>query len=194
MSTIAVLFQPVSMQGAFNSEQVAAILKPPLTVGQSLEGAIAISSSREQVEVQLSNTKIDVRELSGHLSQGQSKIPKTLREFLALLSNPQVVSYGLNFILEIPREEPSDRIGRALLRPELKQAVGTDLASNNVALVFSRPPKTWTLRLESRPNSKINVNLNTSERTTNLPGPDRLSEELGQQFEALRILISQLGL
>jgi len=155
---------------------------------------VAITSARDQIEVHLASNKVDVRDLSGELDQAQSKVPRILNEFLAVLSSPPVTSYGVNFILDIRIQEPDQWLANHLLDPTLSGKLGTQLSSQLVVLIFNQPPKIWTVRFESRDSSRININLNASEGVRVLPGLERLAEDMVTQLEAVHKLLTRLGL
>lgn len=109
-----------------------------------------------------------------------------------MLSNPPILSYGLNFIVEVARENPDQWIGSKLLNPALAEDIDPPISSSLTVLKFNRQPKTLAVRFESRPDS-IHVNMNVSEQTDTLPDHDQLGKELGEQFQALADLINRLG-
>jgi hypothetical protein len=194
LSTIAVLFQPISVQTSVSEQKVSAILRRPFGIGATAEGAVAITSTRDQIEVHLASNKVDVRDLSGELDQAQSKVPRILNEFLAFLSSPPVTSYGINFLLDIPMQQPDQWLANHLIAPALSGELETQLSSRLVVLAFSHPPKVWTVRFESRDDSRINVNLNASEAVSVLPGLEPLAQDMVTQLGALRKLLTRLGL
>ena len=196
MSTIAVVFQPSTPQISISEEKLSTILRRPISIGQTPDGQSLISSNRDQIEVQLSVNRLNVRELSGIPNQGRDKIPGIVSEFSTIICIPTetALTYGVNFILEIPKEEPDRWLGDNLLNPALRGKIDVPVSTRLVSIAFSKPPKNWTVKFESRENSKINVDLNASERTEMLPNADRLREEMEQQFEALLEFLTLLGL
>jgi hypothetical protein len=194
LSTIAVVFQPGESprQIDIGGEALTAILRRPLTVAQGPD-ILIVTSNRDQIEVQIFPNKIDVRELSGDIAQGRSKIPRIVHEFLSILTDMRIQSYGVNFNLEINVERPREWLGNNLLNPGLAES-GTTLSSNLVSLVLERPPKVWTVRFEAQADDKLNINFNASEHTETLPNRENLDNELKAQYEALKEFLDHLGL
>ena len=195
VSTIAVVLDPPVPPSptSFRGDGLEAILRRPLNILPGPEGPI-ITSSREQVEVQLSPNKIDVRESSGDAAQAKSKIPRIIHGFLAILPAVEIQSYGINFILETNMERPHEWLGNNLLNPGLASEFETPLFSNLVTLLLDRPPKIWTVRFEDQPGDRLVVNFNSSEITGELPDQEKLGHEIGEQYEALNKFLSQIGL
>ena len=79
VSTIAVIIDPsTDFNLNLNQDQVATVLRRPITIGQGIDGQVSISSNCDQMEVHLLGNKVDVRESSGQIPGTQSKIPATL--------------------------------------------------------------------------------------------------------------------
>lgn len=196
VSTIAVLLQPGGppLQIDVGDDALAAILRRPLTIVQAPQQGSIITSNRDQIEVQLFLNKIDVRELSGDITKGRSKIPRIIHEFLASSPDLKIQSYGVNCILEINVKRPREWLGNNLLDPGLASKLGTSLSSNLLTLVLDRPPKVWTVRFEVQHGDKLNINFNASEHTDALPSREQLCSDLGAQYKALNEFLAQLGL
>ena len=195
LSTIAVVLEPydpsVPIPIGIDPER---ILRRPLNISQGPEGSV-ITSNRDQVEVQfLLNNKLDVREFSGDVAQAKSKIPRIMHGVLSSSSGIKIQSYGVNFLLEIDEEKPSEWLGNRLLNPDLASQFGTSLSSNLVAMLFDQPPKTWAVRFHALPGDRLNVNFNASERTSGLPSQEKLGDEIEGQYKALKKFLSEIGL
>ena len=173
--------------------EVQEILRPPLSVSQGPEGTI-ITSNRDQVEVELSGNKLNVRESSGNITQARSKVPKIVYGFLADLADTAIRSYGINLVLETYKERANEWLGNNFLNPSLASPLGTPLSSNLVALLFDYPPKKWTVRFQNLSSDRLNVNLNASESTSELPSQEKLGHEVEEQYEALKKFLSEIGL
>ena len=196
VTTIAAVLQPIDPPRGIdlNGNVLATILKRPLTVAEGPRGQISVTSNRDQVEVQLFPNKIDVRESSGDVAQARNKIPGIIHGFLAtILAAETIRTYGINFILEVTVESPREWLGNNLLDHALASKLGTSPSSNLVALVFDRPPKTWTVRFEAQPDAKLNVNFNASEHRGVLPSLEQLEEEVGEQYDRLKAFLAAVG-
>ena len=194
LSTIAVVFAPYDPSVPIIGINLEKILRRPLNVSKGPEGSV-ITSNRDQVEVQLLINKLDVREFSGDVAQAKSKVPRIVHGFLSML--PEIIkiqSYGVNLILEIDEEKPSEWLGNRLLNPDLASQFGTSLSSNLVAMLFDRPPKTWTVRFQALPDDRLSVNCNVTERTSELPSQEKLGDEIERQCKALKKFLSEIGI
>lgn len=193
VSTIAVIVEPsADFNPNLSQDQITSVLSRPITVGQTADGQVSINSSRDQMDVHLLGNKLDVREGSGEIARAQTKIPTVLYGFLDMLSNPPITSYGVNFIVEVARDNPDQWIGSKFLNPALIKDIEPTISCSLTVLKFNREEKTLVVRFESRPDS-ISINFNASEQTNTLPDPDQLGKELGKQFQGLADLINRLG-
>lgn len=194
VSTIAVLFEPSDTRQptGITSEQLSAVIRKPLSIGQTPDGGTIISSNRDQIEIQLFPNKIDVRESSGDPQQGGRKIPRVLHEFMAIVHDAPIRSYGMNFILDVYTRDPSAWLSVNLLNQELASTLGSPVSSNVVSLIFDRPPKTLTVRFESREPDRINVNFNATEHADTLPPQEQLEVELTDLYESLQGILVKL--
>ena len=197
LSTIAVVFAPYDPSvpiGIGININLERILRRPLNISKGPEGSV-ITSNRDQVEVQLLLNKLDVREFSGDVAQAKSKVPRIMHGFLSSLPGIiKIQSYGVNLILEIDEEKPSEWLGNRLLNPDLASQFGTSLSSNLVAMLFDRPPKTWTVQFQALPDDRLNVNCNVTERTSELPSQEKLGDEIEGQYKALEKFLSEIGI
>lgn len=194
-STVAVAFDPIQNLPAFHitDETLTGILKHPLNLGNAPGGQIVISSPRDNIEVQISPTKIDVRDLSGRIEQGQTEIPRVICEFLRLFNNPTLISYGINFVVEIANDNPAPWLADHLLHPGLSEHFGDAVASNQISLIFPNSSKDITLQIGTRGQTQLHVNFNASENTNSLPCTGTLSEEIAGQYGFLESRLRQLG-
>ena len=195
MSTIAVVFPPLN-ELDFDEEAVTALLKPPINVSRSQDGATLISSARAQMEVMLFPNKLNVRELSGDQQQAAKKIPEMVHAFLYILKVEKPLSFGINFLLEVSCDNPSQWIGSTFLAQSLSdrlEPVG-QLRSSHVGVVFDKPPKVWTVRFIAQKNNRLRVDLNSSEKLEGkkLYTKDSLSAQLIDQGCQLSELVHEL--
>ena len=195
LSTVMVVLSPEIPPPpiGFEVQAVEAILKRPLSISQSPESLI-LTSNRDQAEIQLLPNKIEVRESSGEITQSKDKIPRIMHDFLAILGEASIQSYGVNFISEVNMEGPREWLGRSLLNQDLASKVGVSFSSDLVALRLDRPPKTWTIRFEAQRQNRISVNFNASESTDALPSREKLNYEIEDQYKSLNEFLSQIGL
>lgn len=200
LSSVAALFEPTAPQRSvpLTDADLRTILRRPMNISQGSEGFM-ISSSRDQIEVQVGPNKIDVRELSGEIDNGKSKIPRIINGLGGLLQLSKIQTYGINFIVEVAVERPHEWIGDNLLNKELAARFGTSTSSNLITLVLDHPPaasdplnSTWTVRFEARPGGRLNVNFNASRHIDKLPEDGQLGVEVGAAYEAMTRILAQL--
>ena len=190
MSTIAVITAPPAQPRSIDQKDLQQVLARPLAIGQSPEGLL-VSSQRDQIEVIAGGNKINVRDLSGEPRFSESKIPSTLRFFL---EPSQINSYGVNFIIAVPRVEPLQWMRDNILSPQISEKTQKTLIGGAGTLKIAAKQKIWNIKLEPGEDDTINVDFNASEETQQLPDNDRLRQELQEQFDALLRLLNDLGL
>lgn len=193
-STVAVVFEPIQNVPAFHitDETLTGILKHPLNLGNAPGGQLVISSPRDNMEVQISPNKIDVRDISGNIDHGKAEIPRVISEFIGLFDNPTLISYGINFVVEIANDNPAQWVAARLLNPDLSEHFGDELTSNQISLNFPISSKDITIQIGSRGRSQLHVNFNASENTNILPCAGTLSQEIAEQYSYLESRLSQL--
>ena len=194
-STIAVVFEPIINLPPLRitDEVLADILKRPLNLGNAPGGELVIASPRDSVEVQLAPNKIDVRNVSGSATHGQNLMPRVVHEFVKLLGNPTLVSYGINFVAEVPQEAPGQWLVNSLLHPDTKEYFGDAITSNQVNLTFPKGRKDVTLQIGVGGRNRININFNASEHINGLPSEDSLESGLVAQYDVLNQILDKLG-
>jgi hypothetical protein len=195
MSTIAVVFPPVS-QTEMDEDMLTALLKPPINLSQSQDGASLFSSARAQMEVLLFPNKLNVRELSGDQEQAAGKIPNVVHGFLDVLNVNEPASFGINYQIEVSCVSPSEWIGSTFLAKSLSDTFDLDsqVRSNHVAVVFDRAPKVWTIRFIGHKKNRLRIDLNSSEQLEGkeLYSREFLSEQLIDQGRQLTELVLKL--
>ena len=187
LSTVAVILDPgPDMPNiTISDEALTHILRRPLNVASAPGGQFLIASNRDQIEVQLFPNKIDVRNVSGRAEQGEERIPRIINEFLSLLGNPTLASYGINFAVELKKDDARNWLATNLLNPLLRELVGPDFSSNQASLIIEVPPKQLTVQFGVRSEDQLHVNFNASEDAGGLPSIEQLTEELRGQFSGL---------
>ncbi len=195
VSTIAVVFPPVS-ELDLDEETVTALLKPPLNLSQSQDGATLFSSARTQLEVFLFPNKLNVREMSGDQVQAANKIPPVVHGFLDALDVNEPASFGINFLIEVPCDTPSNWIGRTFLAKSLSDSLGIEtlIQSDHISVVFDRGPKVWTVRFISQKSERLRIDLNSSEQLNgkDLYESNDLTAQLVDQGRQLSELVLRL--
>lgn len=192
MSTIAVVSEKPPQQISLNEKEFESIMTRPLTIGQSPTGLV-VSSQRDQIEAIAGGNKINIRDLSGKTDFSQSRIPAVL-DFFIQKSGFQISSYGVNFIASVPCKEPAQWIRDNVFVLNLPQKLGKTILGGAALLNIASEPKRWNIRLDPSDGDTINVDFNASEITSQLPGKDRLCEELREQFSGLHQFLNDLGL
>lgn len=190
MSTIAVITPPPPQPRSIDQKDLQQVLTRPLAIGQSPEG-ILVSSQRDQIEVIVGGNKINVRDLSGQPRFSESKIPPILHFFLG---PSQINSYGVNFIVVVPRVEPLQWMRDNILSPQISERTQKTLIGGAGTLKIAFEHKTWNIKLEPGEDDTINVDFNASEETQQLPDDARLCQELQEQFDALLRFLNALRL
>ena len=189
-STVAVTFTPYQVAPSISETQVLGLLNRPLSIGLSSEGMTVMGSSRDQVEVALSDRKLDVREVSGKAKTSAAKIPKLIHRFIGLLPGPKIQSYGVNYVVDASVANAEDWLASSLLDSGIVKKFG--LATRNVSLLLDKGKKKWTIKFEVRRDSRIDINFNASEKTSKLPSATQLKKELVEQWDALNQFLGEL--
>lgn len=195
MCTVAVVFPPPT-HIELDEELMASSLESPISVSQFPEGGTMISGARSQMEVVLHPNKLNVRELSGDIGRGANKIPRVVHSFLEFLKVEQPSSFGLNYLLEVVCENPSEWVGSRLLAKDLTDTLkpANKLRSNNLDVIVERPPKVWTIRFQVRRRDRIHIDFNSNEELSNepLPSGESLSQQLVEQGQELYEFVRKL--
>lgn len=191
-STIAAATKEPAQPVPIDPKAMEAILARPIAVGASPDGLL-FSSQRDQIEAILSGNRIDVRDVSGKLTFEESKIPKVLVSLLELLKL-ETVSYGINFLITLPREKPASWIKDNVLARQIEKKTGKKLVGGAAVLRVTAQPKIWNIKLEPSEEQTIQVNFNASEQVGQLPDQKRLREELQEQLDAFLTFLTSLGL
>lgn len=191
-STIAAATKEPAQPVPIDPKAMEAILARPIAVGASPD-RLLFSSQRDQIEAILSGNRIDVRDVSGKLTFEESKIPKVLVSLLELLKL-ETVSYGINFLITLPREKPASWIKDNVLARQIEKKTGKKLVGGAAVLRVTAQPKIWNIKLEPSEEQTIQVNFNASEQVGQLPDQKRLREELQEQLDAFLTFLTSLGL
>ena len=191
-STVAVLFMPqFQPKSPVSAQALGEVLHRP-TANMAPDGSVVITSHRDQVEVVLSGPKVDVRDVSGSADKTHEKIPSVLHGICRLLSDEAPRSFGINFVVSVPNENPSAWIGQKFLNKELNSIIQTPLESNIVSVIYNQSNKRATVRFEPGPESTVVVNFNASQEITKVPGEEEIATDIKSQRTALLDLLEAL--
>ena len=191
-STIAVAIQPPAPPLDIGDSDVRSLMRPPFSIGQGPAGESLLSSTRDQLEVIFSPTKINVRDLSGRRQFGESKVPEILHIFVGKYGTP-IQSFGINFVILIPKPDPQGWIKRVLLNPKIEGASGLRVIGGQAQVSLQSNPKTLNISFQrAQDNSGIEMNFNASENTHELPVPNSLRQSMDEQLNGLRELVHNL--
>lgn len=192
MSTVAVVVEPPKEAPRFDEAYLLRFLHSPFGIGQLADGQTVITSNRDQIEIWLSPTRIEIRDLSGKTEFDDSRLPELLRSFFTEYGTT-LRSYGVNLIVSLKKERPAEWISVHMLHPGLSQTVEKSvIGSNAVSVSLQAEPKTWNIQFSVQ-HGRLQVNLNASEETNELPLEGDLKTQLDEQYASLVNLISQLG-
>jgi hypothetical protein len=192
VSTAAAVFEPpLQPSGPLSGQAMAKFLHMP-SPGYSPDGSLAINSHRDQIEVFLLPSKIDVRNVSGNFEKGYEKVPEVLHGMCELLGADPPKSIGINFVVSVPKDDPEDWIGRRFLNEYLSSTLKVSPASDAISFNYERGNKVITVRFEARPESAITVNFNASEQVTTLPGQAELAVDAWDQWGIFSELLKAL--
>ena len=191
-STVAVVYNPqFEPKSPVSAQAIGQFLQRP-TVNLSPDGSVVITSHRDQVEVVLSANKVDFRDVSGRDERVYEKIPGVLHELCLLLSDDPPKSFGINFIVSVPKENPSAWIAQKFLTKDLNSFIQAPLESDTVSVIYKQSDKRVTVRFEPSPESTVIVNFNASEEVTKLPGQEEMATDIKFQQRALLDFLAAL--
>ena len=191
-STIATLIEEPPQPISIDQKKVQEVLARPVSISQSL-GGLVVSSQRDQIESILGRNKINVRDLSGKQVFSESKVP-TVLEFFVRAYRVQVISYGVNFLINAPCMKPTEWIRDNIIADQIAQRTGRKLVGGSALLKLESGRKIWNIKLDAIDDQTLFLDFNASEETKQLPDQDRLRAELQEQFDALLKLLTALGL
>ncbi len=192
MSTIAVVVEPPKEAPRFDEAYLLRFLHSPFGIGQLADGQTVITSNRDQIEIWLSPTRIEIRDLSGKTEFDNSRLPELLKSFFTEYATT-LRSYGVNLIVSLKKERPAEWISVHMLHPKLGHTLEKSvIGSNSVSVTLQAEPKTWNIQFSVQ-QGRLQINLNASEGTNELPSEDDLRTQLDEQYASLENLISQLG-
>ena len=191
-STVAVLFGPeFQPKSPVPGQAIAEFMHRP-TVNMSPEGAAVITSHRDQLEVVLAANKLDIRDVSGRGTTAHERIPRVVHGICPILSNDQPKTYGINFVVSMPKENPTGWIAQKFLRQNLNSIIEPPIESNGVSVAFDQSNKRITVQFQPSPDSTIMVNFNASQAISELPRQETLATDIESQLKTLLDLLAAL--
>lgn len=195
LSTIAVVVNPPKELPRITDEDIRSLLNPPLSVGMTNMGQSIVTSTKDQIDVLTTPTKIEVRDLSGADRLKRTKIPRIIHAYLDWYGT-QPMSYGINFILTIaPITDPDMWIGSNLVHESIPSKSGKRLlGSKSASFSLEAGQKVWNIRVTSVPKNSLEINFNSSQEINELPSAEFLIEERAEQYRQLKEFIRTLGL
>ena len=179
-------------RATISEKTLQGLLKPPLNIVDDPMRGLLINSTRDQIEVTLTTGKVDVRDLSGDLNHASNRISAVVHEFMDCLSDYELVSYGINFIVKFTGADSKEILLRQMLSPEIVERLGRGVSSNSINLVLEGQPKVLTLKFDLRSNTDVNINFNASENTATLPRAADLTGDIQAQYNQLLGILGQL--
>jgi hypothetical protein len=184
-STVAVVYGPqFQPKSPVSAQALGEVLQRP-TANLAPDGSVVITSHRDQVEVILSGPKVDFRDVSGSHEKSHEKIPSVLHGICPLVSDSSPISFGVNFIVSVPKDNPSAWIAQKFLNNELNSIIHTPLESAGVSLIYDQDGKRVIVRFDPGPDSSVMINFNASEEITKLPGHEQLATDIKSLRKAL---------
>jgi len=166
VSSIVCLFEPETVKKlGFEPRELEGILHSPVSVGQTVDGKLVLTSVADQVELFLSRDRFDVRDLSGK-NPGEKPIGNLMAKVIQMFGGTPK-AFGFNYEIAFPapskKESGAYLADRFLSENQVTKVLGVDGVS--VTLYYKREAKRCTMRLEPRwgdPTSDsvyVNVNL-----------------------------------
>ena len=180
-----------------SQQDVRSFLPPPLTVGQTVGGALTLTSVKKQIELSISPTRIEVKDMSGN-SPALSEATHILVATLGLLS-PQVTSLGLNYEFEAgPVDQAGSFIAQNFLTTERLAQVG-ELVGGQAKIVILFEGMRFTVGIEPRWGDlksdalyiNINVHHEADEAAPWLSDEKLLGERFTQGWEQAKRLVQR---
>jgi hypothetical protein len=191
-STVAILFGPeFQPKSPVPGQEIGKFMHRPI-LNISPEGATVLTSHRDQIEVLLAGNKLDVRDVSGRGNTAHERIPTVLHGICPIISNDKPRSYGINFVVSTPNDNPTGWIAERFLNQDLCSIVGSPIGSNGVSVVFERANKIITVRFDPGPESTIMVNFNASQVISELPKTQAMATDIEAQHGRLLKLLAAL--
>lgn len=193
MSTIAVVTDRPPEPVTYEDKWFKQYLNPPISLGQTLDGTVIASSQRDQLEILASDTKLNVRDLSGAREFSKSKIPRVLLAILEY-SNAKPKSYGVNFLLTIDHSNPVEWMRTRVLSTDLSERTGMEIIGGGASMSLKSDSKTWNIKVDIRDGTLLAWDFNASQTIDALPDQTRLLEEMDQLFADVMQFLENLEL
>ncbi len=178
-------------------DELKGIIHPPLSIGSSPDGVTIASSARDQIDILLGQSRVQVRDNSGQ-EPGKKPVPKVIYDVLVPLGvtyRAFGLNYGLAFTVKSdlsPAKLIRDKfLNVAFLEPKL----GAPLEGASVRLYYPKGAKICNLLLEPYEGptaDRFHIDLNVHEDTTTLPSQDALAESFKKEHDDLLKFLTSL--
>ena len=178
-------------------DELKGIIHPPLNIGSSPDGITVVSSPRDQLDILLGQSHVQVRDNSGQ-EPGKKPVSKVIYDVLVPLG-VTYRAFGLNYGLVFKAK--SDLSPAKLIRDKflnvgfLEPKLDSPLEGASVRLYYPRGAKICNLLLEPYEGPKsdrFHIDLNVHEDTTSLPPPDALAESFKKEHDDLLKFLASL--
>ena len=191
-STIAVVIQPPVSPPNIQDADLRSLIRPPYAIGQASATESILSSTRDQMEIILSPSKINVRDTSGKDEFDDSRVPEILHWFVGKYGTP-VRSFGINFVILLENPNPQLWIKEVLLNPSIESKSGLNLLGGQARISLQTGQKTWNIGFQQMQEENIlELNFNASQEASELPAIMELQQSMNEQLLKLKDLMANL--
>lgn len=168
VTSIVLLFEPESLRKvSFTPRELEGLLRPRVSVGQTVDGRLVLTSIADQIEIFLGPERFDVRDLSGR-NPGDKPLGGTMAQLVEKFGGcPRAIGFNYEIAYHVPQGRASGEflVHKFISASDLVKQLAADGAA--VTLYYPRGTKRCTLRLEPRwgdPRSdSVYVNVNVHE-------------------------------
>ena len=191
---VAAVYDPVGAPDNLSADTFRDFIRPPLTIYPPVD-SFRVVSNRDQIEILLSPSRTEVRELSGDADRAKIKLPEVLAGVLGILREPVFRSYEIDFYLESYAKENED-VGAWLGRHFLTTGIhdlGAGVSCQNVTVSYDRNAWTQTIDLEVVPESRVIVRSYSHRDIDELPDKNDAQQDVQSQHEYLSELLRKVG-
>ena len=170
-------------------------LRPPLGIHPSVDG-IRIVSNRDQLEALLVPDRTEVRDYSGDVEKGSSKLVDIIFQVMRLRELSALTSYDINFVAE--SENTSDEsveawLGKHFLNQSLADSLGASPDCHSVVMSYQHGEKTQVVELTETSDTRVIIRYLTQEEATTLPDCGQLQSEVQGQYADFTDLMKKVG-
>ena len=197
MTNIVILIGPREQEAApLNQERLNQILHPPLSIGQTIDGGLVISSPRDQIEVILVQNQLNVRDISGKTPSERPLTSKVVSELFLSINSP-ITAYGLNYELTFKSANgvtPSNWIASTFGNVKnIQKHTNLQVDYRAVTLQVHHESKLWNLSIGAASEERIRVELNAHASTSAFPSEKELVQEFADEYKKLLPFVESLN-